>query len=263
MTQQNAGLPGSIANREDFMRHVASRLGRRDPLAVPPARPVIGVPEFYAEREFSYEEKRDAFIRNWTALTGRAYVVQKDNAVEGILEVLASLIEEFGIQSITRWEHEALQALGLDDWLKTKGVDVVPWAEDGAVDKLLADSPLGPESKWAQRSPLLRSAERCQLGIVYPDYAIANTSTLVLSAEGGRGRSVSLLPSMLFAIIPAERLVTRMGQALSELREQYPEESLIPSSINLITGPSRSSDIENDLTVGIHGPGKVFAVIVE
>ncbi|MEF3304792.1 LutC/YkgG family protein, partial [Paenibacillus sp. GYB003] len=118
-------------------------------------------------------------------------------------------------------------------------------------------------SAWSRRSPLLRAAERCRLGIVWADYAVAGTGTLVLLARGGRGRSVSLLPDALFAVVRADRLVTRMGEAFEAIRRDYPEAADMPSSINLITGPSRSADIENDLTIGIHGPGKVYALILE
>jgi L-lactate dehydrogenase complex protein LldG len=109
----------------------------------------------------------------------------------------------------------------------------------------------------------LQAAERCQIGIVWPDYAIANTSTLTLLARGGKGRSVSLLPDILFAVFRAEQLVTRMGEMFQRVREDHPDAASLPSSLNMITGPSRSADIENDLTIGIHGPGKVYAVIIE
>ncbi|WP_127588528.1 LutC/YkgG family protein [Paenibacillus koleovorans] len=130
-------------------------------------------------------------------------------------------------------------------------------------DTISTTAAADPDSRWRGRSALLQAAERCRMGIVWPDYALANTGTLVLQAHGGRGRSVSLLPDTLFAVFRADQLVTRMGEAFAHIREERPGMADIPSSINLITGPSRSADIENDLTIGIHGPGKVYAVIVQ
>ncbi|MDF2958812.1 MAG: lactate utilization protein [Paenibacillus sp.] len=118
-------------------------------------------------------------------------------------------------------------------------------------------------SNWAQRSELLQRTERCQMGIVWPDYAVANTSTLVLQCSPEHGRSVSLLTDILFAVFRADQLVTRMGEAFGSITAGKSDARQYPSSLNLITGPSRSADIENDLTIGIHGPGKVYAVIIK
>jgi L-lactate dehydrogenase complex protein LldG len=118
-------------------------------------------------------------------------------------------------------------------------------------------------SRWAQRSELLQRTERCQLGIVWPDFAVANTATLVLQCSPQQGRSVSLLTDILFAVIRADQLVTRMGEAFGHITDGKADATQYPSSLNLITGPSRSADIENDLTIGIHGPGKVYAVIIK
>jgi L-lactate dehydrogenase complex protein LldG len=99
---------------------------------------------------------------------------------------------------------------------------------------------------------------------VWPDFAVAGTSSLVLQCSRERGRSVSLLTDVLFAVFRADQLVTRMGEAFTEVVAGAAGEPLrYPSSLNLITGPSRSADIENDLTIGIHGPGKVYAVIIK
>lgn len=54
-----------------------------------------------------------------------------------------------------------------------------------------------------------------------------------------------------------------MGEAFQQVTNGKNDASQYASSLNLITGPSRSADIENDLTIGIHGPGKVYAVIIK
>jgi L-lactate dehydrogenase complex protein LldG len=156
--------------------------------------------------------------------------------------------------------------------------DVHP-IEAGHIDpgKLEADAATGPielppvhvddtvtaPTNWSQRSRLLQRTERCELGIIWPDYAVANTSTLVLQCSPENGRSVSLLTDILFAVFRADQLVTRMGEAFKHVTNGKLDAGQYPSSLNLITGPSRSADIENDLTIGIHGPGKVYAVIIK
>jgi L-lactate dehydrogenase complex protein LldG len=64
----------------------------------------------------------------------------------------------------------------------------------------------------------------------------------------------------MMAIIPVECLKTRMGEVMTHFDGARRED--LPAGIHFITGPSRSSDIENDLTIGVHGPGIVYALIV-
>jgi L-lactate utilization protein LutC len=270
---EHRGQRGTMHGREAFMQNIASRLGRPQPLATAPERREHGVPEHYEAISLTQAEKVDLFIQNWTALSGKVLVVKEEEAGPAISAYLQEVCRELGVSRATMWDHEPLAALGLEPGLAQVGVALVPWRELAADSdgKLGADAPAAaaeqPQAaqtaKWAQRSALLQAAERCQIGIVWPDYAIANTSTLTLLARGGKGRSVSLLPEILFAVFRANQLVTRMGEMFQRVREDHPDPVTLPSSLNMITGPSRSADIENDLTIGIHGPGKVFAVIIE
>ncbi|MBO9604382.1 MAG: lactate utilization protein [Paenibacillaceae bacterium] len=287
--------PGTITGREAFMNNIARRLGRSKPLAEAPPHPVRGVPEHYRDIKLTPDENVGLFAKSWSALTGKVLIVKEAEAKEAIAAYLRELKTELALSRAAAWEHEELAALGIEHALREAGVDYVPWRElsaaeaaalqpqaanaaEAAVDEAMpsaakaAASPgaaaaIAEEaeqrpSNWAKRSPLLRAAERSQLGIVWADWAIANTGTLALLARGGKGRSVSLLPGALLAIFRQDQLVTRMGEVFARIKEQYPDLGDLPSSINLITGPSRSADIENDLTIGIHGPGKVHAIII-
>jgi L-lactate dehydrogenase complex protein LldG len=255
---------GIMTGREAFIKNIANRLGRKSPLTEAPERPVIGVPEHYKAIALTQEENVRLFIESWTALNGKVLVVKQEEAAQAIRAWLKELLRELQVSRAARWEHEELAALKLDDWMRQEGIQVVPWRErEDDPFEPAASAEAAAESNWAKRSPLLKAVERCQMGIVWPDYAIANTGTLALLARGGKGRSVSLVTDILFAIFRADQLVTRMGQALERIRERHPDPVSLPSSLNFITGPSRSADIENDLTIGIHGPGKVYAVIIE
>jgi L-lactate utilization protein LutC len=276
---------GTMHGRERFIGRIASRLGRARPLSTTPEHPARGVPPHYAAIELSEQEKLELFTRNWTALTGRVKLVPRERAEQEIVSYIGELAAEFGISRIARWDEERLNQLGLDEGLRAKGLQVVPWREDGAATgasgETAADGPEAGEDgakdgaeggsspsdpfhtgNWAKRHPLLRAVERCGMGIVWPDAVIANSGTLALFADPGKGRSVSLLTDVLVAIFDQAQLVVRMGEVFAAMKERYGSAMNIPSSVNLITGPSRSADIENDLTVGVHGPGKVVAIII-
>ncbi|MCS7462380.1 LUD domain-containing protein [Paenibacillus doosanensis] len=256
---------GQIHGREAFIANISSRLGRRAPSSTPPERPFKGAPDFYRQIEKTTDEKIDLFIQSWTALTGKVLVVDEKDAKESIGAWLKEVAAEQGVTQASRWEHAGLIELGLDEALAEAGVTVVPWKEGDTEEPeaSTAAGSAGGDSNWAKRSELLKRTERCQLGMIWPDYAIANTSTLVLQCTPERGRSVSLLTGILFAIFRADQLVYRMGEAFGGITQGKTDGSQYASSLNLITGPSRSADIENDLTIGIHGPGKVYAVIIK
>jgi L-lactate utilization protein LutC len=260
--------PGVIVGRDSFINRLSKNLGRSELAAAPPTRNEKGVPAFYADRHLNKQEMLELFVQHWTTLTGKVLLVNEENAGPATSAYLQQVCEELEVESIVRWEHEGLIQLGLDAHLTEHGIHVVPWkqAEELTVEPLLTESSsdeAGAASNWSQRSPLLQAAEQCRLGVVWADFALAETGTVVLCAQGGNGRSVSLLPEILFAVFRADQLVRRMGEAFSAMAEDERYSRVWPSSINMITGPSRSADIENDLTIGIHGPGKVYAVIIE
>ena len=97
-----------------------------------------------------------------------------------------------------------------------------------------------------------------EIGITSADYALSDTGTLVTIASPAEARLVSLLPMMHIAVVPRDRILT----GLDELFTLVPNPADISSSLVLITGPSRTADIEQILVRGVHGPGQVTAIIV-
>ena len=96
------------------------------------------------------------------------------------------------------------------------------------------------------------------IGITSADYALADTGTLVMLASPREARLVSLLPPMHIAVVPQDRILT----GLDELFSLLPRPADQTSSMVLITGPSRTADIEQILVRGVHGPGQICVVIV-
>jgi L-lactate utilization protein LutC len=95
-------------------------------------------------------------------------------------------------------------------------------------------------------------------GITSADYILADTGTLVMISSPREARMISLLPPAHIAVVPRERILT----GLDELFSLHPCPSGETSSMVLITGPSRTADIEQILVRGVHGPGEVTVVIV-
>jgi L-lactate utilization protein LutC len=92
-------------------------------------------------------------------------------------------------------------------------------------------------------------------GVSRAVYALADTGSVVLAASPDEPRSASLLPDTHITLVQ-EAVILR---GLEELFAAFGDN--LPSSVAIVTGPSRSADIEQLLTVGVHGPGEVHVVI--
>jgi L-lactate dehydrogenase complex protein LldG len=95
-------------------------------------------------------------------------------------------------------------------------------------------------------------------GITSADYALADTGTLVMLSSKEEARMISLVPPLHLALVPRERILT----GLDELFSLLPLPGERTSSMVLITGPSRTADIEQILIRGVHGPGEIHVVVV-
>jgi L-lactate dehydrogenase complex protein LldG len=78
----------------------------------------------------------------------------------------------------------------------------------------------------------------------------------VIEASPDEPRSRSLLPERHISLLREDRIVAGLEELFAALRGE------LPSSLAIVSGPSRSADIEQTLTIGVHGPGEVHVVLV-
>ena len=95
------------------------------------------------------------------------------------------------------------------------------------------------------------------VGISQAQLGIAETGTLLLDSSRERHRLVSLVPPVHIAILNSSQIVGTLGEALALLRRA---ESVSPI-VTLVTGPSRTADIELTLAIGVHGPQELFVIV--
>jgi L-lactate utilization protein LutC len=121
----------------------------------------------------------------------------------------------------------------------------------------IADLP-GVRSGITDRAELQAACAAADIGITSADYVLADTGSLVMLASPREARLVSLLPPAHLAVVPRDRILT----GLDELFSVLPRPAEQTSSMVLITGPSRTADIEQILVRGVHGPGQITVVLV-
>lgn len=98
---------------------------------------------------------------------------------------------------------------------------------------------------------------QADVGVTGCDAAIAETASLVMFSAPGRPRSVSLLPPTHIAIVERRQLCMSMAEVFARDAARVRQSA----ACTIITGPSRTADIELTLTLGIHGPGRVVVIV--
>ena len=116
----------------------------------------------------------------------------------------------------------------------------------------------GVSAGFLDREALRAACATADFGITAADYALADTGTLVMFSSREEARLISLLPPVHVALVPRERILT----GLDELLTLHPLPMDRSCSMVLITGPSRTADIEQILVRGVHGPGEIHVVVV-
>jgi L-lactate utilization protein LutC len=116
----------------------------------------------------------------------------------------------------------------------------------------------GVQTGFTDELELRRLSATADFGITSADYALADTGTLVMLSSGREARMISLVPPVHIAVLPKDRFLT----GLDDLFTVVPTPAEISSSMVLITGPSRTADIEQILIRGVHGPGELYVVVV-
>lgn len=88
-------------------------------------------------------------------------------------------------------------------------------------------------------------------------YGLAETGSVVLVASPEEPRARSLLPDVHVSLLREDRILPGLEELFDALGGD------LPSALAIVTGPSRSADIEQTLTVGVHGPGEVHVVLLD
>ena len=190
-----------------------------------------------------------------------AAVVFEGTAVERFRQALEAVA---GRCLVVRDEAEAADALRriiVERGARRIAVSDSPLAQRVAA---LAES-LAAENS-GEKSELLRDAGAaelfdCDLGVTGAQWGVAETGTLVLESDAERHRLASLVPAAHVALVEAGQVGQTLGEVLRAINERG--EAALSRAITFITGPSRTSDIELTLAIGVHGPAELYVVVIE
>jgi L-lactate dehydrogenase complex protein LldG len=102
----------------------------------------------------------------------------------------------------------------------------------------------------------------CDAAITACDVLIAQTGSVLVTSRSAGGRALSVIAEHHVVIASVEQLVPDLPSAYALLRERHAAGGGWPSMISLITGPSRTGDIERILVLGAHGPKRLTVVMM-
>jgi len=129
----------------------------------------------------------------------------------------------------------------------------------------MAPSPLLDGYDWASQRMLSlrrgRAAASDQVSITGAFAAIAETGTVVTASGPDHPVSLNLLPDTHVVVLREADIVAGYEEVWDRLRVRYGKNAM-PRTVNTITGPSRTGDIEQTIELGAHGPRRMHIVVV-
>jgi L-lactate utilization protein LutC len=153
--------------------------------------------------------------------------------------LITQLVRDRSARRVLLGEGPFLSRLDLDTTLRQSGVDVF----------------LVSQLDSASERPAFFNAD---VGISGVEHVIAETGTVVLNTRRDQPRALSLLP-------PVHLAVAHVSQIIPDLFDLFVNElkgGMMPACVSLITGPSKTGDIELKLVTGVHGPGELHLILV-
>jgi len=185
-------------------------------------------------------ELASTFARELEAVAGRFLgSLTPDEAVARIVEVA----RERNVRTVAVGEGVENDASVIAAALTSAGITVVRPA---------------PVADPAARAAMRERIAGCGLGVAEAHYAIAATGTVAMLSGETRPNSLTLVPPASLVLVQIDRLVANLAAAVAALGP----ETVATQRVTLITGPSRTADIEKRIVVGVHGPKSLDVILV-
>ena len=180
------------------------------------------------------------FAKELDAVSGRTI---GPIAPEELSDRLIAVARERGVKSIALGEGVVLDFSGLARTFEAAGLSIV---RTGRVDS-------------GSRAALRDQLAHVDGGLAEADYGIASTGTLAVLSEESRPSALTLLPPASIVVLRLDRMRHDLASALAAIGPAAIENH----RLTLITGPSRTADIEKRIVMGVHGPKSLDVIVVQ
>ncbi|GIV83182.1 MAG: hypothetical protein KatS3mg052_0189 [Candidatus Roseilinea sp.] len=215
--------------REDILGRLRRALAQQPPFPHQPRASYLPVTRLSPD-----EDLKARFIAECERVKG---IVRRAPDEAAARDALRDLLAGRNVRRVTMWDEAHIPLSGIAALLQALGIARV---QGEHADVATAD-----------------------VGITGADWAIAATGTLVLSSGPGKPRMASLLPPIHIAVLTEDRIVPRLEDYIAAQRARQLGAFRRSSNITLITGSSRTSDIEMHPVFGVHGPLELHIILIE
>ncbi len=223
MQTKSETLSGSVMDR------VRKALGRTQPLTSPPAPPKILEP--VARLVHSDIGLPELFASRAAANKMHPETVNAADVAQRVVAFFRSK----GVKRIAMPNSPTLERLGVARALQGAGFEVKTW-DQMTLDELYDFDASVTDVSWA----------------------VAETGSLVIKSSASHGRAISLVPIVHVVIVQAANCVPDLLDLMEILGKQG-----VGNNVTIISGPSKTADIEGALVTGVHGPGEVQVFILQ
>jgi L-lactate dehydrogenase complex protein LldG len=134
-------------------------------------------------------------------------------------------------------------------------IDDEPGVPEGLADVVRRSG--GRVHEWPSSAQEI--ARDVDVGVTSALWGVAETGSVLVSSAPPGGRSPGLVPPVHVVFLPTGRIVPTTAELFARIAAMEDR----PSALTLVTGPSKSADIGNELMVGVHGPGEFYVILVE
>lgn len=188
----------------------------------------------------------DRFCRELNLVGGTAHWIE--SAAE-FITFIEQLLPTDRPCSIALSNGRAVRESGLREWLTSRDIEVL--------------STLSEVQNGSTQQEYVRRLLDARIGVTQADYGIGDTGTLVLVSGGEQHRLLSLVPPVHVSLLHPQKIVPSLASLIPCLERRFAAGKITPQAVTMITGPSRTADIEHTLTIGVHGPVALHLLISE
>lgn len=171
------------------------------------------------------EDNTIVFAENYIKTKGEFIFCESQ---EEFIHILGLLIQKKNLKNIFAWEEK-----------------LFPLLEKGNISFSKTD----------------KNLEKSDTGITFCENLITRTGSILITSNSRSGRRLSVYPPLHIVVAYTSQIVYDIEDGLSAVRRKY--EDNLPSMISLITGPSRTADIEKTLVLGAHGPKELILFLID
>ena len=244
---------------EDFLANLSHSLGRESEVLLTP-----DVATHLSLNEEQVESRASRVADDIAARAGELMDLVEHSAAEAAWNVFRTqssvdaanyirrVAQDVEARTMLRSTHSVLDAIDIESSIYGTGI---------TLDVMALDDGQSAVDQESSRKMLRRQAINADMGITGVDYVIAETGSAVLLPRKGVSRVISLLPPVHIAVVESGQVLPSLDELFTLRRHEFLNGNL-GSYLNLISGPSRSADIEYQLVTGVHGPGEVHMVLL-